>query len=291
MSELVVQLFFHKPTWTATYVAWDPLSRKCALIDTAADFDVSTGKLSFEAAKEVQAYVAEHELDVEWILETHAHADHLTAAQYLKKQYPQAKVGIGAGITVVQETFKPVFGAADVVADGSQFDVLFKDGDEFKIGFIECRAMSTPGHTPACTTYVCGSAAFTGDTFFHPDVGSARCDFPRGSATQLYESLQKILSLPDHFRIYVGHDYPGDRREVETEITVARMKAENKHVVSPDGHVYTREEYIEMREKRDSQLNAPRLLLPSIQVNMRAGSLPPADHGAVCLRLPVKVEE
>ena len=280
-----VKAFFDDATNTITYVVSDPKTKNCAVIDSVLDFNSAAGKISHDSADEVIAYVQDQGLTTEWVLETHVHADHLSAAPYIQEQIG-GKLGIGAKITVVQETFGKVFNAGTAFErDGSQFDKLFEDGDTFQIGELQAKAISTPGHTPACLTYVIEDAAFTGDTIFMPDFGSARCDFPGGSATQLYNSIQKLFELPDDTVIFVGHDYkaPG-RDEFAWQTTVGEQKARNIHV----GGEKSKDEFVEMREERDAKLGMPKLILPSIQVNMRGGKMPPPEEdGKTYLKIPV----
>ncbi len=277
--------FFDEATNTITFVVKDPASPACAIIDSVLDFDYASGRTDTSSADAVIKFVDENGLEVEWILETHVHADHLSAAPYLQKRLG-GKIGIGENIRVVQDTFGKVFNAGtEFQRDGSQFDQLFREQDRFRIGGLTGFVLHTPGHTPACLTYVIEDAAFVGDTLFMPDFGTARCDFPGGSAETLYESIQKILSLPDETRIFVGHDYkaPG-RDEYAWETTVGEQKAANIHV----GGGAEKEKFVEMRTTRDATLAMPRLIVPSIQVNMRAGRMPPAeDDGNTYLKVPV----
>ena len=280
-----VKAFFDDATNTISFVVKDPDSSSVAIIDSVLDFDFASGRTDTASADEVIAYVKENDLKVEWILESHVHADHLSAAPYIQQQVG-GQIGIGGNITVVQDTFGKVFNeGTEFQRDGSQFDRLFVDGDKVKIGGMNVDIMHTPGHTPACMTYVVEDAAFVGDTMFMPDFGTARCDFPGGSAEDLYASIQKILSLPDETRIFVGHDYkaPG-RDEFAWETSVAEQKAANIHVgVGKDA-----DDFIKMRSERDAQLSMPKLIVPSIQVNMRAGQMPEAeDNGKVYLKVPV----
>jgi glyoxylase-like metal-dependent hydrolase (beta-lactamase superfamily II) len=281
-----VQAFHDTDTFTITYVVSDPATGVAAIIDPVLDYDPNSGRTSTASADAVLAYVNENKLRVAWILETHVHADHLSGAPYLREKVG-GKAAIGDHVTNVQETFKGVFNLKDLATDGSQFDHLFADGEKFNIGDIEARVMATPGHTPACITYVIGDAAFVGDTLFMPDFGSARTDFPGGSATQLYDSIQKILSLPDETRLFMCHDYkaPG-RDEFAWETSVAEQRAANIHISDS----VSREQFIEMREGRDSQLGMPKLILPSLQVNLRAGQLPdPEDNDIRYLKIPLDV--
>jgi glyoxylase-like metal-dependent hydrolase (beta-lactamase superfamily II) len=282
-----IKTFFDEPTNTFSYVVKDPASNACAIIDSVLDFDYASGRTDVRSADDIIAYVKDNGLQVEWILETHVHADHLSAAPYLHKALG-GKTGIGAMITVVQDTFGKAFNAGTEFArDGSQFDRLFEEGDQFKIGALEGRVLHTPGHTPACLTYVIGDAAFVGDTLFMPDYGTARCDFPGGDARTLYRSIQKVLSLPGETRIFLCHDYKApDREEYCHETTVAEQRQYNVHVhegISED-------EFVRMRTERDATLAMPALILPSVQVNMRAGEMPPAeDNGQVYLKVPINL--
>ena len=280
-----VKAFFDEATYTVSYVVKDPKSQHAAIIDSVLDFDPKAGRTETTSADQIVAYVREQGLTVDWILETHAHADHLTAALYLTDQLG-ARIGIGEHITDVQKVFKKVFNAgSDFATDGSQIDHLFKDGEEFKIGDMTARAMHTPGHTPACLTYVIGDAAFVGDTLFMPDYGSARADFPGGDAATLYRSIQKILALPPQTRLFMCHDYkaPG-RSDYIWETSVAEERETNIHV--HEG--VTEDEFVTMRNARDKTLEMPVLILPSIQVNMRAGHFPPPeDNGVSYLKLPL----
>jgi glyoxylase-like metal-dependent hydrolase (beta-lactamase superfamily II) len=284
MSPLV-QSFFDLATNTITYVVVAPESRACAVIDSVLDFDYASGQTDTGSADAVIAYIRDQNLDLQWILETHVHADHLSAAPYLQEQLG-GQIAIGEKITQVQETFGKVFNEGTRFRrDGSQFDRLFAGGDSFHIGQMRVDVLHTPGHTPACLTYVVGDAAFVGDTLFMPDFGTARCDFPGGSAEVMYDSVQKILALPDATRIFVGHDYkaPG-REEFVWETTVGAQKALNVHV----GAGKSRAEFVAMRQARDATLGKPRLILPSLQINMRAGQLPEAeDNGTSYLKVPL----
>jgi glyoxylase-like metal-dependent hydrolase (beta-lactamase superfamily II) len=280
-----VKGFFDEATNTISYVVKDPAGKACAIVDSVLDFDYASGRTDTHSADAVIAHVKAAGLTVEWILETHVHADHLSAAPYIQDRVG-GKIGIGANITVVQDTFGKIFNeGTEFQRDGSQFDRLFREGDSFRIGGLEGHVLHTPGHTPACLTYVIGDAAFVGDTLFMPDFGTARCDFPGGSAQALYDSIQKILSLPDATRIFVGHDYkaPG-RDDYAWETTVAEEKARNVHV----GAGRSADEFVAMREARDKTLGMPRLIVPSLQVNMRAGQMPPPEEdGNTYLKVPV----
>ncbi len=280
-----VQSFFDQATNTISYVVQDPQGRAAGIIDSVLDFDYASGRTDTQSADTIIAYVKEHDLDVQWLLETHVHADHLSAAPYLQEALG-GKIGIGKNITTVQETFGKVFNeGTEFQRDGSQFDQLFREGDSFHIGQLRGDVLHTPGHTPACMTYVIGDAAFVGDTLFMPDFGTARCDFPGGSAELLYDSIQKILSLPDETRIFVGHDYkaPG-RDEFAWETTVGAQKEGNVHI----GDGAAKVDFVKLREARDASLGMPKLIIPSLQVNMRAGHMPEPDtDGKVFLKVPV----
>ena len=263
-----IQDFFDTATKTVSYVVVDD-SKQCAIIDSVLDFDFASGRTNTANADNIIQYIQMHNLTVEWILETHVHADHLSAAPYLQEKLG-GDIAIGAHIMTVQETFGKIFNeGTEFERDGSQFDRLFREGDEFMIGELRARVMHTPGHTPACLTYLIEDAAFVGDTMFMPDFGTARCDFPGGSAADLYDSIQKILALPDETRIFVAHDYEPGGRDYAWETTVGEQKAKNIQIANR-----SKEEYVKMREARDAQLGMPQLILPSIQVNMRAGEVP-----------------
>ncbi len=280
-----VTAFFDTATNTVSYVVQEPNGTQCAIIDSVLDYDQAAGRTDTASADQIIAFVREKGLSVAWILESHVHADHLSAAPYLQVALG-GKIGIGDQITVIQETFGKIFNeGTQFQRDGSQFDGLFKDGDSLHIGQMRADVMHTPGHTPACLTYVIGDAAFVGDTLFMPDFGTARCDFPGGSADDLYNSIQRILSLPDETRIFVGHDYkaPG-RDEFAWETTVGEQKALNVHV----GAGKPLEDFVAMRTERDAKLGMPRLILPSLQTNMRAGNLPePDDNGTRYFKVPI----
>ncbi|WP_280549339.1 MULTISPECIES: MBL fold metallo-hydrolase [unclassified Halomonas] len=285
MSDPIVTHFFDEPTNTFSYVVQDPDSHACAILDSVLDFDYAAGRTDVRSADAIIAFVRDNALEVEWVLETHVHADHLSAAPYLHETLG-GKTGIGAQITVVQDVFGKAFNAGTEFArDGSQFDRLFEEGDSFTIGNLEGRVLHTPGHTPACLTYVIGDAAFVGDTLFMPDYGTARCDFPGGDARTLYRSIQKVLALPGETRLFLCHDYKApDREAYQHETSVAEQRAHNVHV-----HEGVSEEaFVKMRTERDATLDMPRLILPSVQVNMRAGHMPPAeDNGQVYLKVPI----
>jgi glyoxylase-like metal-dependent hydrolase (beta-lactamase superfamily II) len=270
-----------------SYVVKDPQSNACAIIDPVLDFDPASGRTSTVSAQPIAAFVETNKLRAEWILETHAHADHVSAAPYLKERLG-GRIGIGAHITIVQKVFGKIFNAgADFRRDGSQFDALFDDGAEIDIGGLRGRAIHTPGHTPACMTYIFGDAAFIGDTLFMPDYGTARCDFPGGDARQLYRSIQTILALPPQTRLFLCHDYlPPGRTEYRWETAVAEQRAHNIQI--NDG--VTEDQFVDTRKRRDATLDMPRLILPSVQVNMRAGRLPPPEENGVSyIKIPVNL--
>ncbi|MDH5455250.1 MAG: MBL fold metallo-hydrolase [Gammaproteobacteria bacterium] len=284
MSKPQVTAFFDEATFTVTYVVADTATGRAAVVDPVLDFDPSSGRTSTASADDVIRYVKDNGLSVDWILETHVHADHLSGAPYIR-EHLGGKTAIGRDVTAVQETFKGVFNLKDLATDGSQFDHLFADAETFSVGAIDGRVIATPGHTPACVTYVIGDAAFVGDTLFMPDFGTARTDFPGGSAASLYTSIRKILALPDATRLLMCHDYKAPGRDAYAwETSVAEQRANNIHIndsVSPD-------EFVAMREGRDSQLGMPRLILPSLQVNLRAGRLPePEDNDIRYLKIPL----
>ena len=282
-----VDAFFDPATYTYSYVVSDPDSKHCAIIDSVLDYDPAAGRTSTASADRLIAHVRENGLTVVWLLETHVHADHLSAAPYLKRELG-GQLAIGENITVVQDTFGKLFNAgSEFATDGRQFDRLFKDGDSFRIGGLQARALHTPGHTPACMTYVIEDAGFVGDTLFMPDYGTARCDFPGGDARVLFASIRKLFALPDATRLFMCHDYkaPG-RDDYRYETTVAEERARNVHVhegVSED-------DFVAMRSARDATLGMPTLILPSVQLNMRAGQMPPAeDNGVRYLKIPLDV--
>ena len=281
-----VRAFFDEATNTITYLLKDPQGRACAVIDSVLDYDPASGRTDTRSADAVIAHIRAHGLDLAWVLETHVHADHLSAAPYLQEALGTGKIGIGAQITAVQETFGKIFNEGTRFArDGSQFDRLFSDGDSFMIGQMRADVLHTPGHTPACLTYVIGDAAFVGDTLFMPDFGTARCDFPGGSAETMYDSVQKILALPDQTRLFVGHDYKAPGRDAYAwETTVAAQKAQNVHI----GGARSKADFVDLRQKRDAGLGMPRLIIPSLQINMRAGHMPePEDNGTSYLKVPL----
>ena len=276
--------FFDEETSTISYVIYDMTSKKCAVIDSVLDFDFSSGTIDYHNAEKIISFIEKMKLDLEWLIETHVHADHLSASPYIQKKLG-GKIGISEKISDIQNIFGKTFNAGtEFQRDGSQFDRLFKDNDEYKIGSIKCRVINTPGHTPACTAHVIGNSIFVGDTLFMPDLGSARADFPGGDARELYRSIQKILSYPDDTLIFVCHDYPPTSRKVEWVTTVGEQKKKNIHVKTSIGE----DEFVKVREARDKTLNMPKLIIPSIQVNMRAGNLPPAeDSGDVFIKVPI----
>ena len=275
---------FDPATWTVTYVVYEKPGAVCAIIDSVLDYDPKSGRTSHKSADKVIEFVKSNDLKVAWILETHAHADHLSAAPYLK-QHLGGQIAIGDHITQVQGVFKGIFNLEPgFKQDGSQFDHLFKDGDRIDVGNVHGQTMYVPGHTPACVAYQFGDAVFVGDTMFMPDVGTARCDFPGGDAKTLYASTRKILSLPPQTRLFMCHDYPPNGRAVNFETTVAEQKAKNIHV--HDG--ISEAEFIEMRTKRDATLEMPVLILPAVQINIRAGELPPKeDNGIAYAKIPL----
>ena len=285
MTQPRVHAQFDEATHTVSYVVWDPATRRAAIIDPVLDYDHRTGRVSHRSADDLLGFVADQGLSVDWVLETHAHADHLSAAPYLKEK-TGAPIGIGARITEVQRTFAPVFGLDDVSGDGREFDRLFRDGQTIALGGLQVEVMHTPGHTPACVSYRIGEAVFVGDTLFMPDYGTARADFPGGDARTLYRSIHRLLALPDATRLYLCHDYKAPGRDhFAWETTVGEEKTRNIHV----GGGVDEASFVAMREARDATLAAPVLLLPSLQVNIRAGRLPDPDRdGRRFLRIPLK---
>lgn len=278
-----VQAFFDEATNTISYIVKDPASNSCAIIDSVMDIDYAAGRITFDHADELIRQIETQGLKLEWIIETHVHADHLSAAPYIQEKLG-GKIGVGSKITIVQEVFGKIFNeGTEFQRDGSQFDALFEDGDTYMVGQMECFAMYTPGHTPACMVHVMGDAAFVGDTLFMPDGGSARCDFPGGSAEELYDSIQKVLALPDETRLFMCHDYGPGGRAIAWETTVGGQKEANIHV----GQGKTREEFVKFRTERDAQLSMPKLIIPSLQVNMRAGEVPTDKDGNPMLKVPV----
>ena len=286
MTQPRVHAQFDEATHTVSYVVWDPATRRAAIIDPVLDYDHRTGRVSHRSADDLLGFAAGQGLSIDWVLETHAHADHLSAAPYLKEK-TGAPIGIGARITEVQRTFAPVFGLDDVSGDGREFDRLLRDGDTIALGGLQVEVMHTPGHTPACVSYRIGEAVFVGDTLFMPDYGTARADFPGGDARTLYRSIHRLLALPDATRLYLCHDYKAPGRDhFAWETTVGEEKTRNIHV----GGCVDEASFVAMREARDATLAAPVLLLPSLQVNIRAGRLPDPDRdGRRYLRIPLKL--
>ncbi|NCO21695.1 MAG: MBL fold metallo-hydrolase [Rhodobacterales bacterium] len=278
-----VEAFFDPATNTISYVVKDPASDACAVIDSVMDIDYAAGRITYDHADKMIDHIRKHELKLEWIIETHVHADHLSAAPYIQAALG-GKIGIGAKIMVVQDTFGKIFNeGTEFQRDGSQFDALFEDGDTYTIGKMQAFAMYTPGHTPACMVHVMGDAAFVGDTLFMPDGGSARADFPGGDAATLYDSIHKVLSLPDDMRLFMCHDYGPNGRDIQWETTVGDEKAHNIHV----GPGKTKADFVKFRTERDATLAMPRLIIPSLQVNMRAGEMPTDKDGRPMLKVPV----
>ena len=280
-----ITAFFDQATNTISYIVCDPNGSACAVIDSVLDFDFASGRTDTRSADKLINFIKENKLDVQWLLESHVHADHLSAAPYIQMEVG-GKIGIGSHITDVQETFGKIFNeGTEFQRDGSQFDKLFVEGDTFHIGQLRGDVLHTPGHTPACMTYVISDAAFVGDTLFMPDFGTARCDFPGGSSENLFSSIQKILSLPDATRIFVGHDYkaPG-REQYAWETSVGEQKTKNIHIKSGK----SKEDFVKLRDERDAKLAMPKLIVPSLQINMRAGNMPePDEQGDVFLKVPI----
>ena len=282
-TQATVKAFFDPQTWTYTYVVYESKGSPCIVIDSVLNYDPKSGRTKTHSADEVISFIKDNRLQLEWILETHAHADHLTAAPYIQEKLG-GKIAIGDHITTVQKVFKGVFNLDDVAVDGSQFDVLIKEGESVRFGNLSFKALYVPGHTPACMAYEIGDSIFVGDTLFMPDVGTARCDFPGGSASNLYRSIQSILNYPPNTKLYMCHDYPPNGRAPEYQSTVADQKKSNIHV--HDG--VTEEQFVAMRNKRDAGLEMPVLILPSIQVNIRAGHMPkPEGNGTAYLKIPL----
>ena len=282
-----IRAFFDEPTNTVSYLVWDPGERRGVVIDPVLDFDPASGTVDDGSIEELLKAVEDEGLAIEWVLETHVHADHLSGAPLIKAR-TGAKVAIGEHVRDVQTIFRPIFGADDMKADGSDFDRLLKDGERFEAGGLDIEVMHTPGHTPACVSYRIGDAVFVGDTMFMPDYGTARTDFPGGCARQLYRSIQKLLSLPPETRLFMCHDYKAPGRDrFAWETTVAEQRRANQHIHDGVGE----DEFVAMREARDKTLATPKLLIPSIQVNMRAGRFPPAEEDGVrYLRIPVSLK-
>lgn len=282
-----VKEFFDKATWTLTYVVYDASTKDAVILDPVWDYDPASSKMSTASADEVLDFVQKENLKVHYILETHAHADHVSGSQLLKKKLPGARVGIGARITDVQKVFKNVFNlGGEFKTDGSQFDLLLEEGQPLMAGSLKIETIYTPGHTPACGSYVIGDAVFTGDALFMPDYGTGRCDFPAGSADDLYTSVhEKLYKLPDHYRVFVGHDYLPNGRPLAFESTIGEEKAKNVQLKAET----SRQQFVEFRTNRDKGLAAPRLLLPSVQVNIDAGHLPqPENNGSRYLKIPIR---
>ncbi|MCZ4281527.1 MBL fold metallo-hydrolase [Kiloniella laminariae] len=279
-----IEAFFHEASNTLSYLVWDPTSLKCAIIDSALDYAPSAGRTSTESAEAIVQKIRQKKLSCQWILETHVHADHISAAPFLKKTIG-GTTAVGNQISAVQRTFKTIYNTEPAFqTNGEQFDHLFADHENFELGSIPCQVLHTPGHTPACITYIIGDCAFVGDTLFMPDFGTARADFPGGDAGALYDSIHKIFKLPDNTRLFTCHDYAPNGRKIAWETTVSEQKQHNLHIRSG----ITRDDFIKMRTERDKQLAMPALLIPSIQVNMRAGDLPPAEaDGNHYLKVPL----
>ena len=278
-----VEAFFDPATNTISYVVKDPSSDACAVIDSVMDIDYAAGRITYDHADAIIDYIRKNDLELEWIIETHVHADHLSAAPYIQNA-PGGKIGIGDKIMVVQDTFGKIFNeGTEFQRDGSQFDALFEDGDTYMVGNMQGVAIHTPGHTPACMVHVMGDAAFVGDTLFMPDGGSARADFPGGDAATLYDSIQKVLALPDETRLFMCHDYGPNGRDIQWETTVGAEKELNVHV----GKGATKEQFVKLRTERDATLAMPKLIIPSLQVNMRAGEVPTDKDGRPMLKVPV----
>lgn len=278
-----VEAFFDPATNTISYVVKDPSSNACAVIDSVMDIDYAAGRITYDHADAIIDHIRKHGLKLEWIIETHVHADHLSAAPYIQSALG-GKIGIGDKIMVVQDTFGKIFNeGTEFQRDGSQFDALFEDGDTYKIGNMEAVAIYTPGHTPACMVHVMGDAAFVGDTLFMPDGGSARADFPGGDAATLYDSIQKVLALPNEMRLFMCHDYGPNGRDIQWQTTVAAEKEHNIHV----GKGATKEQFVNLRTERDATLAMPKLIIPSLQVNMRAGEVPTDKDGRPMLKVPI----
>ena len=279
-----IEGFFDSQTNTVSYVVTDVQTAQCAVIDSVLDFDYASGKIEYKNADSIISYITENKLTLQWLVETHVHADHLSAAPYIQKQLG-GKIAISKEIIKVQDIFGKIFNAGtEFERDGSQFDLLLGDNDSYQIGTVQATAIHTPGHTPACMAHIVGDAVFVGDTLFMPDGGTARADFPGGDAHMLYKSIQKILSLPDETRLFVCHDYMPNGRAVSWQTTIAEQKLKNIHI----GGDITEAEFVKLREERDKTLSSPTLIMPSIQVNMRAGNVPPSeDNGSTYLKLPI----
>lgn len=288
MSNILVKTFFDPPTFTLTYLVYDENTSDAVIIDPVLNYDAASSTLSTESLKELQTFVQANQLSPKMVLETHAHADHISSSSHLKKIYSEIKLGAGLGIVKVQEVFKKAFNLEFLIADGSQFDLLLKDGEVTQAGSISIKTISTPGHTPACVSFLIEDMVFTGDALFMPDYGTGRCDFPEGSAADLYESIHnKLYRLPEETRVFVGHDYQPGGRELKFETTIRESRQANIQLKSET----TKEEFVTFRTKRDAGLNAPKLLLPSIQININAGELPPAEQNGISyLKIPVNIK-
>lgn len=282
--EPVVTAFFDAATNTVSYVVRDPSTKACAIFDSVMDMDYAAGKITYDSANKIIAFIQSNELKLEWLIETHVHADHLSGAPYIQQKLG-GKIGIGENITIVQDTFGKMFNeGTEFQRDGSQFDRLFTEGDSYQIGTMTAHVMHTPGHTPACMTHIIGNAALVGDTLFMPDGGSARTDFPGGDARTLFQSIQRVLSLPPTMRLFICHDYGPNGRDIQWETTVEAERDHNIHVRNG----VTEDEFVAMRETRDATLAMPKLIIPSLQINMRAGHFPPRDDdGKVYLKVPL----
>lgn len=279
----LVEAFFDPATNTISYVVSDPVTKSCAVIDSVMDIDYAAGRITYDHADEIIAFVEKSDLKLEWLIETHVHADHLSAAPYIQEKLG-GKIGIGENITIIQDAFGKIFNeGTEFQRDGSQFDKLFGEGDTYKIGMMDAFTMHTPGHTPACMVHVIGNAAFTGDTLFMPDSGSARADFPGGDAGELYDSIQKVLALPNDMRLFMCHDYGPNGRDIQWETSVGDEKTHNIHV----GGGKSKEEFVKFRTERDATLSLPELIIPSLQVNMRAGEIPADADGNQVLKVPI----
>ena len=287
-SKFNVEVFFDKPTYTLTYVVFDPHTKDALLIDSVLDFDQASGHYSYDSAKSVLGFIKDQELKTHYILETHAHADHLSASVFLKQELPEAKLGIGKNIILVQEEFSKIFNL-DIPTDGSQFDELFDDEQVVQAGSLEFKVLFTPGHTPACTSLLVGDAVFTGDALFMPDYGTGRCDFPKGCAEDLYNSItKKLYTLPDETKVYTAHDYQPNGRELQYCSTIGEEKRSNIRLRGDT----SKDEFVTFRRERDATLSAPKLILPSIQVNIDGGHLPKAeDNGISYLKLPLTLKK
>ncbi len=283
-----IEALFDQDTSTMTYIVFDPDTRDCVVIDPVLDFDPPSGKIELKSAQKVLDFVSSNKLKVHFILETHAHADHLSSSQYLKKSFPASRIGISQRITVVQDVFKQVFNLQDFSPNGGDFDFLYQDDTVFKAGSLSILPIPTPGHTPACTSFLIGENLFSGDALFMPDYGTGRCDFPKGSARLLYQSVKRLYKLPDTTKVYVGHDYQPNGRELRYQTTIGESKRTNIQLKEETSE----QDYVQFREGRDKTLKAPRLLLPSLQVNIMAGRMPIKEsNGKSYLKLPLQVPQ